>query len=457
MYNFLYINTHDTGRMISPYGYAVPTPGLKELAKDSVLFTNAYCCSPTCSPSRAAMLTGKYPHQNGMLGLAQRGFGLNHPEEHLAAHLAANGFRTAISGIQHEVGWYLDIDEEALHGLGYEEVLTTPADGYQKTELCDWDRKNAQAAAAWLGKQEADRPFMLSFGLHSTHRPFPETVAEGIDERYVRIPFWVEEDAGARQDYAQYMTSARHADDNIGIVLEALKANGLYDNTVILFTTDHGLAMPFHKCTLSDHGIGVSLILHHPDGRTGEVCDGLVSQIDIFPTICDLLGVKKREGLEGMSFAGYMTGEEKIGRRAVFGEINFHTSYEPVRCVRTDRYKYVRFYDPKWQKWNLSNMDESVPKDIYMENGLREREKPMEALYDCLYDPEETNNLIDHPQLAEIRRELAELLDEHLKRTKDPILEGELPVYPNYKVNKRECIQASSKNPEDYDERGRWK
>ena len=72
MYNLIYINTHDTGRMISPYGYNIPTDNLLSLAKDSTLFTNCYCCGPTCSPSRAAMLTGTYPHQNGMLGLAQR-------------------------------------------------------------------------------------------------------------------------------------------------------------------------------------------------------------------------------------------------------------------------------------------------------------------------------------------------------------------------------------------------
>ena len=108
MYNLVYINTHDTGRRISPYGYNVPTDNLLDFSKDATVFTNCFCCGPTCSPSRAAMLTGTYPSQNGMLGLAQRGFSLYHPENHLANYLKSHGYDTAISGIQHETGWYLD-------------------------------------------------------------------------------------------------------------------------------------------------------------------------------------------------------------------------------------------------------------------------------------------------------------------------------------------------------------
>ena len=107
--NVIYINTHDSGRMLSPYGYDIPTENLKKLAKDSVVFTNAFCAGPTCSPSRAALLTGIFPHQNGMLGLAQRGFSLYNPEKHLANFLRSNGYNTCLCGIQHEYGWYLDL------------------------------------------------------------------------------------------------------------------------------------------------------------------------------------------------------------------------------------------------------------------------------------------------------------------------------------------------------------
>ena len=91
--NILYIHTHDSGRVLGPYGYAVPTPNLDAFAKQAAVFRNCYCAGPTCSPSRAAMLSGTYPHQNGMLGLAQRGFSMGY-EKHLVRFLNRNGYRT---------------------------------------------------------------------------------------------------------------------------------------------------------------------------------------------------------------------------------------------------------------------------------------------------------------------------------------------------------------------------
>ena len=100
--NVIYIHTHDMGRYISPYGHAVPTPHLQRFAERSTLFRQAYCCGPTCSPSRAGLLTGVTPHESGMLGLAHRGFVFSHPELHLAAYLKEKGFLTVLCGMQHE-------------------------------------------------------------------------------------------------------------------------------------------------------------------------------------------------------------------------------------------------------------------------------------------------------------------------------------------------------------------
>lgn len=454
MYNLVYINTHDTGRMISPYGYDIPTPHLQELAKEGTLFTHAYCCSPTCSPSRASMLTGTYPHQNGMLGLAQRGFSLNDPSKHLAYYLRTNGYETAISGIQHEVGWYLDIDTNALHSMGYEDILTNSSEGYKKEELHLWDHKNAVSAADWIVHYNSDKPFMLSYGMHSTHRPYPVKVAENIDERYVKPPFPVESNLDDRHDQAQFMTSAQYADENANVIIDALKRSGLLENTIILFTTDHGVALPFNKCNLTDSGIGISMIIRHPEIARGKVVDQLVSQIDVFPTICDLLGLEKPNYLEGTSFLPTIERDEAV-RDEVFAEVNFHTSYEPMRCVRNRRYKYIRYYDQSWDQINLSNIDESAPKTLLLSNGLKGRKKNMEALYDCLYDPDETNNLIGYPEYADVIDELKCDLQKHLEDTDDPILNGELEFKPEYKVNQKTCLQASSKNPKDYDPRGR--
>lgn len=452
MYNFVYINTHDTGRHISPYGYNVPTVNLESFADDATLFTHAYCCGPTCSPSRAAMLTGTYPHQNGMLGLAQRGFSLNEPSKHLASYLRSKGYHTAISGIQHEVGWYLDLDKEALHELGYEDILTTSSREFIKEDLHIWDRNNALESVKWLkGKKE---PFMLSFGMHSTHRPYPLNVDSSINEKMVHPLFPLDCNDITRHDEAQFMTSAKNADDNVKIIIDALKENGLYDNTIVMYTTDHGVANPFHKCNLKDDGIGISLIIRHPVKGRGMVYDDIISHIDIFPTVCELLGIEIPDYAEGKSYARVFDKKEKVDDY-IFAEVNFHTSYEPMRAVRDSRYKYIRYYDETWKKLNLSNIDESLSKSFLMDNGLRDLNKPMEALYDTYYDSHETNNLIDDENYREIRDRLKGVLLKHMEKTADPILKGELEFHSQYKVNKKECLTASSKNPDDYDPRGR--
>lgn len=456
MYNFIYINTHDTGRFISPYGFQVNTSALLDLAKESTLFTKAYSCSPTCSPSRASLLTGTMPHKNGMMGLAQRGFSLVNPDHHLAAYLSKNGYETAICGIQHEVGWYFDIDEEALHTIGYQEVLTLASDNYNKDEYHLWDRENALELSNWLKKRNTAKPFMCSFGLHSTHRPYPSEISKNIDSRYVKPAFPFDSNNITRRDQAQFLTSAEEADKSIGIVLNTLKELGLYENTVILFTTDHGLPLPYHKCNLRDDGIGVSMIFRHPKKGNGKVVDGLVSHLDVFPSVCEALGIEIPEYVEGVSFMQTLENDKAKIREEVFAESNFHTSYEPIRCVRTERYKYVKYFDEEWKLLNISNIDEAKPKDYLMENGLRFKEKEMEALYDCLYDPTETKNLIHDVNYQEIAEQLRKKLNEYLEKSSDPILKGELEMKPDYKVNLKSSITASSKNPIDYDPRGRF-
>lgn len=449
--NVIYINTHDSGRMLSPYGYDIPTENLKKLAEDSVVFTNAFCAGPTCSPSRAALLTGTFPHQNGMLGLAQRGFSLYNPEKHLANFLKNNGYNTCLCGIQHEYGWYLDLEKNGLHNLGYNEVLTTDSKSFKKEELHLWDRNNAVEVVKWLDNYNEEKPFLLSFGMHSTHRPYPVEVAEFIDERYVVPPYPITNNEENRHDHAQYMTTAHYADENIKMIVDALKRNNLYENSIIIFTTDHGLALPFNKCNLTDTGIGVSLIMKVPEATSnGKVVDSLVSQIDVFPTLCELLNLNKPDYLEGKSFAESFADNKAFLDEYIFAEVNFHTSYEPVRCVRTKRYKYIKYYDETWNKVNLSNMDESVPKDFLMNNGLKEKVKYREGLFDLYYDPTERNNLVDDIKYKEILKNLRKVLLEKQIKTDDPILKGALEIKKGYKVNKVECETASSKNKDDY-------
>lgn len=145
--NIIYIHTHDSGRVLSPYGYDVPTPNLKEFAAESLMFRQAYCASPTCSPSRAALLTGRYPHQNGMIGLGNRGFCINDYSQHLVRFLNDRNYKTVLCGIQHEAGAYLN-HREAAGIIGYQQDITNDPAGYAEADLVKWDYQNAKTAAA---------------------------------------------------------------------------------------------------------------------------------------------------------------------------------------------------------------------------------------------------------------------------------------------------------------------
>lgn len=453
MYNLVYIHTHDSGRLFSLYGYDVPSKNLKDFADDAVTFNNMYCVNPTCSPSRASLLTGQYPHQNGMLGLAQRGFSLYDVKKHLCQFLKRNGYHTVLSGVQHEVGFYLNVDDSA--GLGYDEIITDESKNYKKSDLFLWDKKNACNVCDWLNNYDEKRQnFFISFGMNCTHRPFPENIDHSINENFVKPCSPIYNNEINRRDYSRYLTSAKYADECFGMVIDALKKTNHYDDTIIVFTTDHGVAMPFNKCTLSDKGIGVSMVMHVPNSIIkGVSTDMLLSQIDLFPTLCDLMNLDKPIYLEGKSFAKlFMEGKEEADEE-VFAEINFHTSYEPVRAVRTSRYKYIRYYDD-YLNVNYSNVDHSPVKDFYMENGLQQYQKEKEALYDLYFDPDEQKNLINNKNYRKVLNEMKKKLLRFQMKTKDPLLKGYIPILPNYKVNKRDCLEASSKNPDDYEEEG---
>ena len=152
--NILYLHSHDTGCYIQPYGHAVATPNLQRLAEEGVLFRHAFSCSPTCSPSRAALLTGRHPHNNGMTGLAHRGWRLNDYEQHILHTLRRAGFYSALFGTQHI------IHHDEVHRIGYD--LTVPGGSAQE---------RTQAAVSFL-TDSPPQPFFVSVGYRETHRPF---------------------------------------------------------------------------------------------------------------------------------------------------------------------------------------------------------------------------------------------------------------------------------------------
>ena len=413
--NILYIHSHDTGRFIQPYGYAVDTPNLQRLAQEGVLFRKAFNAAPTCSPSRACLVTGMAAHSNGMFGLAHLGWKLNDYRQHLIHTLHAQGYVSALSGIQHIAAKPAARPAE----IGYTEILPTMSK--EADDITD-------RALEYI-RRDHDQPFFLSVGYFETHRAFPEP-DQRDDPRYTLVASPLPDTPENRADMAGFKTSARIWDASIGRILDALDEQGLSDNTLVICTTDHGLPMPKMKCSLTDHGMGVLLLMRGPGGFSGgKVIEGLISQIDIFPTVCDLLEIEKPEWLQGTSFMPLIRGEKTEINEEIFGEVTYHAAYEPKRAVRTQRWKYIRRFDRMYKKEVLPNCDDSAPKQIWLENsGWADSCPDVEQLYDLLLDPQEEKNLAASEQHIRQLEEMREKLEGWMKRTKDPLLTADIAL-----------------------------
>lgn len=426
--NIIYLHTHDTGRYISPYSYNLPSPNLMDFAKGAVTFTQAYNCGPTCSPSRAGLLTGMCAHSSGMLGLAHRGFSLKDYSRHLCQFLGCNAYQTVLSGIQHE------ISHDRIDELGYQRILKGPEpkretdweDDYSTAEhFMRNDRVNTQAACEFL-METHEKPFFLSMGYFGTHRPFPK-IDPKIDPDYVKVPEPLPNTPEIRRDMAEYMTLLEETDRNIGQVLRVLEREGHADNTIVIFTTDHGIAFPYMKCSLKDSGIGVSLIMRIPSlERKSPVCDALVSHLDIFPTLCELCGLEKADWLQGTSLLPLLKGEKKEVREEIFSEVSFHAAYEPKRCIRTKRWKLIEYFDD-YDETVGPNTDNGLSKQYLMDYGFVNRKRKSRfALYDLLFDPNEMSNLTGRAEYQETENDLKKRLHSWMKDTDDPLLKGEI-------------------------------
>jgi N-sulfoglucosamine sulfohydrolase len=424
--NILYLHSHDTGRYVQPYGHQIPTPNIQMLADQGALFRQAFCAAPSCSGSRASLLTGQYTHSNGMMGLAHRGWRLNDYGQHIIHTLRQAGYRSELIGEQH-------ISDD-LDMLGYDAVHRV-------------DRSHVELVApeaVRVLRNGLPEPWFLSVGFFETHRTWFEPTSMR-DSLYSLPPPGLPDTRAVREDVAGYKASARSLDQGVGRVLNALHDAGMVDNTLIVFTTDHGLAFPGAKGTLYDSGTGVMLIMRGPGGFLGgKVVDELASQIDLYPTFCELAGIPTPAFAQGCSLLPMMRGESPATRDAVFTELTYHTAYDPQRAIRTPRWKYIRHFDD-YGRTVLPNIDDSPSKDLFIEAGWGEREVPREELFDLILDPDEGNNLASEPDFEHVRAELWSRLEGWMRETGDPLLEGPVPAPPGAQLNRQD--QRSAEEP----------
>lgn len=408
--NIVLIHCHDLGTWLPCYGMpSVPSPNLNQLAEESIVFERAFATAPLCTPARSSLFTGLHPHQNGLMGLVHSGWRYRPGVQTLPEMLRPYGYHSALIGLQHE-----DLDSRVL---GYDEVHGL---GFLPRAL-----EVARQTEQWLQQPEtAERPFFLTVGTWETHRPWPSEDYEAADPSAVDVPTYLPDNTDTREDIAAFHGSIRQLDEAIGRILRSLDNSAHADNTMVIFTTDHGAAFPRAKSTLYDSGVGVALIVrpprswNQPPGRRSA----LTSHLDVAPTLVEVAGGEPPDNLEGESFLDTLRDPTRSRpTRELFLEKSHHDRYDPIRAIRTDRAKYIRNYEPGPQVPLALDLEESPTR-----RGMDEQlpPKPAEELYLLRDDPSELHNLAPVPAFEQLRAELASRLDHHLRRTGDPILDG---------------------------------
>lgn len=450
--NIVLIVADDHGpEALGCYGNRViQTPHLDALAAEGTRFTNAFCTTASCSPSRSAILTGLHNHQNGM-------YGLQHTFHHfqsfddvksLPVLLAAAGYRTARVGKFH-------IAPEAVYA--FETVLSGGAAndpeslGRSPVAMAEQSRPVIES--------KDPRPFFLFYASDDPHRanivlpngkPSFDTYPEpnrfgnrpagypGITPVVYRpedvvVPPYLPDTAACRAELAEYYQSISRLDQGVGRLVQLLKDAGQYERTLIVYISDNGPAFAGAKTTLYDPGIQLPLIVRAPgQQRRGGVQPAMVSWVDLTPTLLDAAGaLPANVRFDGRSFRAGLDGAPLRDRTEIYGSHTFHevTMYYPMRAVRTARYKLIHnvasgipypfaldlMQSPTWI---------SVQKAGGTVYGRRPIEqfihRPKFELYDLSADPDEIVNLADNPAHAKVKEELIAKLKAFQAATKDP-------------------------------------
>ena len=417
--NIILFISHDQGQFLGCYDTprtpnSLNTPNLDKLAKDGIRFTNYFCTAPQCSPSRGSIQTSLYPHQNGLMGLVNRGWSLPSNNKTIPMYLRKAGYSTHLIGLQHEA--------RDVSTLGYDTISKR-----MKDYRYDTNRMFNEYESFLEDHRNDEKPFYLNIGTIEIHRPF--IIWSQADENYsVKVPPFLPANDKVRKDLSLFYGIINPVDEVIGKIIEILERTGLKENTLFIYTTDHGSPFPRAKCTLYDPGIKTLLVMNWPNSHlfnSRRVIDQMVSNIDLLPTLLDIAGAEIPRDIEGKSFLPILKNPKLSFRQNIFTEKNYHEIYDPIRSVRTREFKYIRNFEPSEYLYQ-------IPLDI--ERGLSGQElkdkikmkRAEEELYDLKNDPNEDNNLINDPAYEAVLIELRQNLVNWMKKTNDPLLKGKI-------------------------------
>ncbi len=427
--NILLIVSEDNGPELGCYGDPfVRTPALDRLASEGTLFQNAYVPQAGCSQSRAAFLTGLYPHQNGQIGLATWKFRMYREDTaNIVRSLKQRGYRTGLLGKLH-------ILPEAAFPFDMRGPLGS---NFKRAELESY----AEQAEAFFAA--GDAPFFLSVNYPDAHRPFikqvgglPENPLTANDVR--SLPMFGLDTPELREETANYYNCMSRLDTLVQQLLDALQRSGKAGETLVIYIGDHGADLLRGKRTSYEGGVRIPMIIRWPSaGVTGQVRRELVSTLDLMPTLLAISGAEPVRDLPGRSLVPLLRGEEVQWREYLFTEFHLHSAhnYFPQRTVRNARYKLIENlipdavnpgYDFTMKRFfkSLPSAIEAAPKEIQAAYH-RMRQPPKYELYDLQADPYEFKNLASEDRYAKVLAELAGQLDRWRVATNDPMLHVE--------------------------------
>ncbi|HKT12192.1 MAG TPA: sulfatase [Terriglobia bacterium] len=383
---------------------AVHTPNIDRLARDGLLFERAFAPSPSCSPSRSAILTGESPHETG-----------------------TSRFRSPMPPTQKTILEYL---KPADYYTGAFKKVHQGAEFWRR-----WDFMGLhKPVRTFFDARPKDRPFYLHVGFHDPHRPYlpGERYPEKNPPNSVVVPGFLPDTPLVRKDIAHYYEAIERLDEKVGHVLQLLEKYDLEDNTLVIFTSDQGMSFPGAKGTLYDPGLHVPLIVRWPRKiKPGRTSSDLVSLEDLAPTWLEAVGVPVPQTMDGKSFLPLLLGRSFEPREAVFAERNFHTHLELIRCVRTSRYKLIQNYlpevpyrplsdiarSPSWR--SIENLDHQGKLSSDLVGRYFKKPRSEEEFYDLQNDPWEMNNLANDSKYKSELLHLQELLSRWMIKTHD--------------------------------------
>lgn len=425
--NILLIVSEDNGPELGCYGdpYA-RTPNLDRLAAEGVRFNRAFVAQAGCSQSRAAFLTGLYPHQNGQIGLATWNLRMYRKDTpNLPRSLKAAGYRTGIIGKLH-------INPKEAFPFDMHEIATS---NFARENLGDY----AKYAEAFINAD--DRPFFLSVNYPDAHGPWlkqvdglPKEPQEPGDVKafaYLGI-----DPPPMREAIANHYNCMSRLDSLIGDLLDALERSGKADNTLVIYFGDHGADFLRGKRTSYEGGVRVPLLIRWPkQAKSGQVREELVSTVDLMPTLLAVADAEPVDDLPGRSLMPLLCDEPTDWREYLFTEFHMHAAapnFYPQRTVRNDRYKLIENLLPGQINpgYDFTNgrfegvipAIEAAPRTV-REAYRRMHRPPRYELYDLKSDPYEFLNLANSDEHRAVFRDLRQRLAAWREQTRDPLLD----------------------------------